>query len=89
MLEVSKEIGLGAEEKKEKFEKIKNKELSEADKVEALLELLFDNEEERELLGDLLKAIFQLHIGALSSEVSNRVEDSVFDKNGSNNEKDC
>lgn len=40
----------------------------------------FDNEEERELLGDLLKAIFQLHIGALSSEVSNRVEDSVFDK---------
>lgn len=40
----------------------------------------FNDEEERELLGDLLKAIFQLHIGALSSKVSNSVEDSVFEK---------
>lgn len=40
----------------------------------------FENEEERELLGDLLKSIFQLHIGALSSKVSNSVEDSVFSK---------
>lgn len=40
----------------------------------------FDNEDEKELLGELLKAIFQLHIGALSSMVSNSVEDSVFEK---------
>lgn len=40
----------------------------------------FENEEEKDLLGDLLKSIFQLHIGALSSEVSNSVEDSVFSK---------
>lgn len=38
----------------------------------------FASDDEKELLGNLLKSIFQLHIGALSSEISGDVEDTVF-----------
>lgn len=39
----------------------------------------FDSDD-KELLGNIIKAILQLHIGALSSVVSNEVEDTVFQK---------
>lgn len=44
----------------------------------------FLNEDEKVLLGKLISTIFQLQIGALSSDVSSRVEDSVFEKDDLN-----
>lgn len=40
----------------------------------------FSNSEEKILLGKLIKSLFQLQIGALSLNVSTKVEDSVFEK---------
>lgn len=40
----------------------------------------FDCEDDRIFLGELIKSILQLQIGALSSNVSSKVEDSVFEK---------
>lgn len=45
LLQVSKEIALNPEYKKEQFSNIKNRNLTEREKVETLLDLLFNNEE--------------------------------------------
>lgn len=49
LLDVSKKIAEGSKDKEDIFERLKDRELSEADKVEVLLELLFDKEEERNI----------------------------------------
>lgn len=40
----------------------------------------FKNPDEKVLLGELIKSMLQLQIGALSSNISSKVEDSVFEK---------
>lgn len=40
----------------------------------------FECEDDRIFLGELIKSILQLQIGALSSNISSKVEDSVFEK---------
>lgn len=40
----------------------------------------FENPDEKALLGELIKSMLQLQIGALSSNISSNVEDSVFEK---------
>lgn len=40
----------------------------------------FENSLDKELLGDLIKSIFQLHIGALSEDLSKNLQENIFDK---------
>jgi len=49
LLQVSKEMSLNPEYKKEEFDVLKQKDLTEKEKVEALLDLLFDDEQEQSI----------------------------------------
>lgn len=43
-------------------------------------EYKFVREEERELLGDIIKSTFQLHIGAMSETLSKNLQENIFSK---------
>ncbi len=43
-------------------------------------EYKFEREEERELLGDIIKSTFQLHIGAMSETLSKNLQENIFSK---------
>lgn len=57
LLRVAKEMSLNPEYKKEEFEILKEKDLSEAEKTEALLNMLFDDEKEKRIYRERWEAI--------------------------------